>query len=156
MTWIDLFSRKLSEHFLRYVRFVIFYCLSSDSFDKLMLIKRHFDIVFFLTTFVFHHSILESQKQWNETHISSISSRNYSVKKSQFRWNYWSTYFFCYTHSLWYVYSVVYISLLHLQRCIHSSLAWLLSYAGFISLLTDASLLSYAGFIDLLADVTDI
>ena len=94
LTWVDLFSRKLFEHFFRYVCFVIFYCFSTDSFDKLMLLKKHFDIVFFITTFVFHHSTLESQKQWYETHMNSIFSRNYSVKKSQFRWNYWSTYFF--------------------------------------------------------------
>ena len=59
-----------------------------------ILLKKHFNIVFFLTISVFHHSILESQKQWYETHMNSIFSRNYSVKKSQFRWNYWSIYFF--------------------------------------------------------------
>ena len=76
------------------VRFVIFYCLSDGSFDRLMLLKGHPGIVFFLTTSVFHHSTLESQRQWYETHMNLIFSRNYFVRKSQFRWNYWSTYFF--------------------------------------------------------------
>ena len=94
MTWIDLFSWKLFKPFFRYVRFVIFYCLSNDSFDKLTLLKKHFDVVFFLTTFVFYYSIFESQRQWYKTHRNLIFSPNYFVKKSQFRWNYWSTDFF--------------------------------------------------------------
>ena len=60
--------------------FVIFYCFSNDSFDKLMLLKKHFNVVFFLTTFVFCYSIFKSQRQKYETHMNSIFSRNYSLK----------------------------------------------------------------------------